>query len=289
MIKKIKILFLIGFVGFSLYVIGYPLLIDVSSLKYNNPTLTAMMKYRIKQWKKQNKEVKIKQIWVPLQAISPYMIKAVLIAEDDKFFKHEGFDFEAIEKAIERNLKEGRLKYGGSTISQQVAKNLFLSPTKSPIRKIQEAIITVRLEKTLSKKRILEIYLNIAEWGEGIFGVEAASRHYFGKSAKYLTPWEAARLAAVLPNPLKYNPLSNHPYVEKRSKLIYMIMKKRGIIKEEYQEIEKQTEEITQEPKKDHSETLPPSTNLSGEKIKEPQDKENLEQPSKIEEVQKEK
>jgi len=289
MIKKIKILFLIGFVVFSLYVIGYPLLIDVSYLKYNNPTLTAMMKYRIKQWKKQNKEVKIKQIWVPLQAISPYMIKAVLIAEDDKFFKHEGFDFEAIEKAIEKNLKEGRLKYGGSTISQQVAKNLFLSPTKSPIRKIQEAIITVRLEKTLSKKRILEIYLNIAEWGEGIFGVEAASRHYFGKSAKYLTPWEAARLAAVLPNPLKYNPLSNHPYVEKRSKLIYMIMKKRGIVKEEYQEIEKQTEEITQEPKKDQPETLPPSTNLSGEKIKEPQDKENLEQPSKIEEVQKEK
>lgn len=241
--KTFKFLLLIGIGGFLFYLMGYPLLIEVSHLKYENPTLTAMMQYRMKQWERQGKNIKIKQIWVPLNSISPYMIKAVLIAEDDKFFKHEGFDFEAIEKAIERNLKEGKLKYGGSTISQQVAKNLFLNPSKNPIRKIQEAIITIRLEKTLSKKRILEIYLNIAEWGEGIFGVEAASRHYFGKSAKYLTPWEAARLAAVLPNPLRYNPLSNQPYVEKRSKLIYMIMKKRGIIKEEYQEIEKQTEE----------------------------------------------
>lgn len=245
MIKISKFILLIGIGGFLLYLIGYPLLIEVSHLRYENPTLTAMMKYRMEQREKQGKNIKIKQIWVPLNSISPYMIKAVLIAEDDKFFKHEGFDFEAIEKAIERNLKEGKLKYGGSTISQQVAKNLFLNPSKNPIRKIQEAIITIRLEKTLSKKRILEIYLNIAEWGEGIFGVEAASRHYFGKSAKYLTPWEAARLAAVLPNPLKYNPLGNQPYVEKRSKLIYMIMKKRGIIKEEYQEIEKQMEETS--------------------------------------------
>ncbi len=170
----------------------------------------------------------------------------MLIGEDDKFYKHEGFDFDGIKKALEKNLKEGKLKYGGSTISQQLAKNLYLSPSKNPIRKIQEAILTIRLENTLSKKRILELYLNVAEWGEGIFGAEAAARHYYGKSAKYLTPWEAARLVAVLPNPLKYNPLKHQPYVEKRSRLIYFIMKKRGIIKEEYQDVEKDTEDITE-------------------------------------------
>lgn len=275
--KVFKILFLIGVCGFLFYLIGYPLLIDVSYLKHENPTLTAMMKYRMKQWEKQGKNIKIKQIWVPLNSISPYMIKAVLIAEDDKFFRHEGFDFEAIEKAIERNLKEGKLKYGGSTISQQVSKNLFLNPSKNPVRKIQEAIITIKLERTLSKKRILEIYLNIAEWGEGIFGVEAASRHYFGKSAKYLTPWEAARLAAVLPNPLKYNPLSNHPYVEKRSKLIYMIMKRRGIIKEEYQDVEKQTEDTSQTTEDLQKQNTSSSSEQSDEKpIKEPESRDQV-------------
>jgi len=228
------------------YLVGYPLLVDVSSLKTQNPKLTAMMKYRMKQWEKEGKKVQIRQIWVPLSSISPYLIKAVLIGEDDKFYRHEGFDFEGIKKALEKNLKEGKLKYGGSTISQQLAKNLYLSPSKNPIRKIQEAIITLRLEKTLSKKRILEIYLNVAEWGEGIFGAEAAAKHYYGKSAKNLTPWEAARLVAVLPNPLKYNPLGNQPYVEKRSRLIYFIMKKRGIIKEEYKNIENETEDITE-------------------------------------------
>lgn len=202
--------------------------------------------------KKKIKKIKLKQAWVPISQISPYLIKAVLIAEDDKFYKHEGFDFEAIEKALEKNLQAGRIKYGGSTISQQTAKNLFLSPSKNPIRKIQEVILTYRLEKTLTKKRILEIYLNIAEWGEGLFGIEAASRHYFGKSAKNLTPWEAALLAAVLPNPLKFNPLSNNKYVIKRATLIHNVMKKRGIIKEEYRELENEPEKREEEEKEEN-------------------------------------
>ncbi|MGC8872260.1 MAG: monofunctional biosynthetic peptidoglycan transglycosylase [Caldimicrobium sp.] len=232
--RLIKIsLFLLGlfFLG---YVFVYPWLIPIEHLKYENPKMTAMMKYRLKQWEREGKKITIRQTWVPMHRISPYLIKAVLIAEDDKFYKHSGFDYEAIEKALEKNLKAGKIKYGGSTISQQVAKNLFLSPSKNPIRKIQEAILTYRLEKTLSKKRILEIYLNIAEWGLGIFGIEEASRFYYHKPASALTPWEAARLAAVLPNPLKYNPLSDSPFVVKRSRLIYTIMKKRGVIKEEY-------------------------------------------------------
>lgn len=241
------------------YVFIYPLLIPISYLKRENPKMTAMMKYRIKQWEKKGKKVRIKQIWVPLSKISPYLKKAVLIAEDDKFYYHEGFDIDAIMIAIEKNIKAGKLKYGGSTISQQLSKNLFLNPSKNPIRKIQEAIITFRLERTLSKNRILELYLNVAEWGEGIFGIEAASRYYFGKPSSNLNPWESALLAAVLPNPIKYSPLSQSSYVQRRAKLIYLIMKKRGIIKEEYEEVieetgnqsleENKTEEITpQEP-----------------------------------------
>ncbi|MFN4196860.1 MAG: monofunctional biosynthetic peptidoglycan transglycosylase [Caldimicrobium sp.] len=238
--KKLKVFILGIALFFFLYLFVYPWFIPIDYLKKENPKITAMMKYRMKQWERKGKKIRIKQIWVPLSQVSPYLIKAVLIGEDDKFFRHEGFDFDAIEKAIEANLKAGKIKYGGSTISQQTAKNLFLSPSKNPIRKIHEAILTVRLERTLSKKRILEIYLNIAEWGEGIFGIEAASRHYFKKPAIALTPWESARLAAVLPNPLKYNPLSNQKYVERRTKIIYNIMKQRNIIKEDYREIEKE-------------------------------------------------
>lgn len=236
--KKLKrVLIGLSLLAF-LYIFVYPWFIPIDYLKKENPKITAMMKYRIKQWEKEGKKIRIKQIWVPLSNVSPYLIKAVLIAEDDKFFRHEGFDFDAIEKAIEANLKAGKIKYGGSTISQQTAKNLFLSPSKNPVRKIHEAILTFRLERTLSKKRILEIYVNIAEWGEGIFGIEAASRYYFKKSASALTAWESARLASVLPNPLKYNPLSTQKYVERRAKIIYNIMKQRNIIKEDYRDIE---------------------------------------------------
>lgn len=241
--KLLKIFLFLSLIGLFGYVFVYPLLIPIGHLKYENPKVTAMMKYRMKQWEREGKTIQIRQIWVPLNQISPYLIKAVLIAEDDKFFRHEGFDFEAIKRAIEKNIQAGRIKYGGSTITQQTAKNLFLSPSRNPIRKIQEAILTYRLEKTLSKKRILEIYLNIAEWGEGIFGIESASRHYFRKPASALTPWESALLASVLPNPLKYNPLKPSPYVERRAKLIYSIMKKRGIIKEDYADIIKEPED----------------------------------------------
>ncbi|MCS7164121.1 MAG: monofunctional biosynthetic peptidoglycan transglycosylase [Thermodesulfovibrio sp.] len=239
MIKWIFKVLIISCLVYVVYIFSYPLLVDVSSLKNKNPELTSMMKYRIKQWQKEGKNIKIKQIWIPINMVSPYLIKAVLIGEDDKFYRHSGFDIEAIKKAIEKDIKERKLKYGGSTITQQLAKNLYLNPSKNPVRKIQEAIITLRLEKTLSKKRILELYLNVAEWGEGIFGIEAASRYYFGKSASELTPLEAARLAACLPNPIKYSPVGNSKFIERRTKLIYFIMQKRGIIKEDYTETNK--------------------------------------------------
>lgn len=212
---------------------------DISRLKKENPHKSSFMKYREKEWQEKGRKIAIKQVWMPLPQVSPYLIKAVLIAEDDKFWKHEGFDFEAIQKAIERDIKEKKLKFGGSTISQQLAKNLYLTPSKNPIRKFKEAILTWRLENNLSKKRILEIYLNIAEWGDGIFGIEAASRHYYGKPSSELTAEEAARLASVLPNPRKYSPIGVSKYVENRSRLIYNIMVKRGIVIEEEKDEER--------------------------------------------------
>jgi monofunctional biosynthetic peptidoglycan transglycosylase len=148
-----------------------------------------------------------------------------------------------MEKSFEKDLKLMKFKSGGSTISQQLAKNLFLSPSKSPLRKIREAILTWRLEKNLSKRRILELYLNVAEWGEGIFGIEAAARHYYGKSAADLSADEAAHLAAVLPNPRKYNPVGNSRYVANRSRVIYEIMVRRGIVVEEYEDVMKSPDE----------------------------------------------
>jgi len=261
-----KIIILIVFVYF-VYIIIYPFMVDVSSLKKKNPELTAMMKYRIEQWGKKGKKIKIKKIWMPLNRISPYLVKAVLIGEDDKFYRHSGFDIDGIKKAIEKDIREKKLKYGGSTITQQLAKNLYLSPSKNPVRKIQEAIITWRIEKTLSKKRILELYLNVAEWGEGIFGAEAAARHYFGKSAFDLNPMESAKLTASLPNPIKYNPTGNSRFVEKRAHLIYFIMQKRGIIKEEYTEPE--SDDVTPVLQEKKEETEKPS-NPENENVQPP-------------------
>jgi len=209
---------------------------NIVKLKKENPKKTALMKYREAISKEKKKRYRIYQNWVSLPKISPYLVKAVLIAEDDKFWKHEGFDYEAIQKAIEKDLKAKKYKFGGSTITQQLARNLYLSPEKSMIRKISEAAITWRMEKTLSKRRILELYLNVVEWGDGIFGVEAASLHYYGKPSSELTPEHAARLASVLPNPRKYNPLGDQRYVINRSNLIYSIMIQRGIVIPEYQE-----------------------------------------------------
>lgn len=207
---------------------------DTKWLRYKNPDITSLMKYRIKMHKG---NYKIKKKWRNLSEISPYLIKAVLIAEDDRFYMHEGFDIEGIKEAIKKDIKRGKLVAGGSTISQQLAKNLFLTPEKTFARKLKEALITWRLEKNLSKRRILELYLNVVEWGPGIFGAEAAANHYFGKSASDLTPEEAARLASVLPAPLRFNPISNSRFVETRSSIILEIMRRRGILPPEYEAV----------------------------------------------------
>lgn len=234
-LKKMCWVFVVFIIsGISAYIyFSFP---DIESLKKNNPKKTAFMEYREQDWKRQGRKYRINQKWVPISQISPYLIKAVLIAEDDKFWSHEGFDYEAMQKAMEKDIKSGKFKAGGSTISQQLAKNLYLSPSKNPLRKIAEAVITWRMENVLAKRRILELYLNVAEWGdEGIFGIEAAASHYYGKPASALTAEESARLASVLPNPRRYNPLGDSRYVTSRSNLIYSIMVKRGIVVPEYE------------------------------------------------------
>lgn len=210
---------------------------DVSRLKRVLPVKTAFMEYREREWQKAGLHKRIRQDWVPLSGISPYAVKAVIIAEDDKFWSHEGFDFEAIQKAIEKDLRKKRFKAGGSTISQQLVKNLYLTPARNPVRKLKEAILTWRLERNLSKRRIIELYLNVAEWGDGIFGIEAAARHYFGKKAGALTAREAAALAVVLPSPLRYHPVGGGQYVENRTEAVYRIMVRRGIVIPEYEEM----------------------------------------------------
>lgn len=210
---------------------------DIGELAKKNPGKTAFMEWREAQWAKEGKKKAITQRWVPLAQVSPMLLKAVLIGEDDKFYQHEGFDYEALEQAFEKNLKEGRFAAGASTISQQLTKNLFLSPEKSITRKLKEAILTWRMEHTLPKRRILELYVNVAEWGDGIFGIEAAARHHFRKSASQLTSMEAARLAAVLPNPIRFNPTGDQKYVTFRANLIHSIMVRRGVAIADFQEV----------------------------------------------------
>ncbi|MBN1665301.1 MAG: monofunctional biosynthetic peptidoglycan transglycosylase [Deltaproteobacteria bacterium] len=245
MLKKIiSIIIILCTAAFVLNIACYLIFPNIHRLKKENPKKTAFMEYRENEWAAKGKKRKIQQRWVPLSHISPYVIKAVIIAEDDKFWSHEGFDFTAMKKALEKDIKKKKFHVGGSTISQQLAKNLYLSPSKNPVRKIKEAILTWRIERSLSKKRIIEIYLNVAEWGEGIFGIEMAARHHYGKSAASLTAAEAAKLATVLPNPRKYNPKGSGRYVASRSDRIYEIMVRRGIVVEEYEDIMKEPDEL---------------------------------------------
>jgi len=165
---------------------------------------TSFMTYRLEDLRIRNPKAQISYVWVPYDRISANLKRAMVAAEDAKFVDHEGFDWEGIELALEKNQKKGRVVAGGSTITQQLAKNLFLTPARSYWRKAEEAAITVMLEAMLPKRRILEIYLNVIEWGNGLFGAEAAARHYFGVSAAQLSAEQAARLAAMAPNPRFY-------------------------------------------------------------------------------------
>ena len=208
--------FLVGAVLlYQLWIFGH-----IVYWNFYNPSTSAFMQERLDVLEKKKPGAMLHHQWVPYERISPHLKRAIIAAEDGKFLQHEGFDFEAIQKAYEKNLEQGKFVRGGSTISQQLAKNLFLSGKKTPWRKIEEAVITLMLENVMSKRRILEIYLNKIEWGNGVFGAEAASRHYYGVSASALTAKQAARLAAMVPNPRFYDLNRNTPWLLKKTDII---------------------------------------------------------------------
>ena len=188
--------------------------------RWNPPVETAFMAQRLGELRAKDPKAKLRYTWVPYDRISPHLKRAMIAAEDAKFVDHEGFDWDGIRKAMEKNDQRGRVVAGGSTISQQLAKNLFLSPAKTYTRKAQEAVITVLLEVLLPKRRIFEIYLNVIEWGSGVFGAEAAARQYFGASAAQLSAEQAARLAAMAPNPRFYERNQGAPGLNRKIGII---------------------------------------------------------------------
>lgn len=198
----------------------------VVRLRYSNPATTSLVDQRAAEAAAEGLTARRKQVWVPYERLSPNLVRAVLAGEDSRFFDHAGFDWEAIQKAIEEDWEEKEFRRGASTISQQLAKNLFLSTSKNPLRKLHEALITWEIEHLLGKRRILEVYLNVIEWGNGIYGAEAAARHYFSTSAASLSVDQAAFLSAIIPNPRgKYNPAINPRRVERRKRIILRLMR----------------------------------------------------------------
>ncbi len=181
---------------------------------------TSFMSYRMDELHGKNPKAQLRYTWVPYERIAVNLKRALVAAEDAKFVDHEGFDWDGIQLALEKNQKKGRVVAGGSTITQQLAKNLFLTPARSYWRKAEEAVITVMLEAMLPKKRILEIYLNVIEWGSGVFGAEAAARQYFGTSAAQLSAEQAARLAAMAPNPRFYERNQGAPGLNRKIGII---------------------------------------------------------------------
>jgi len=186
----------------------------------HNPETTRFMELRLDALRHKNPKAVLDRTWTSYGRISVHLKRAIIVAEDAKFVEHEGFDWEGIQRAMDKNQRRGKIVAGGSTITQQLAKNLFLSGKRSMLRKAQEAVLTAMLEAAMSKQRIYEIYLNVAEWGEGIFGAEAAARHYFGIPAAALAPEQAARLAAMLPRPAYYDRNRDSVYLARYSENI---------------------------------------------------------------------
>jgi monofunctional glycosyltransferase len=193
---------------------------QVWRLRGHNPPTTSFMQTGLERLRSSHPGARLQHRWVPYEQISEHLKRAVIAAEDQRFLDHNGFDVGAIEKAIEKNARRGRVRHGASTISQQLARNLFLSPRRTYLRKAEEAVITMMIEHVLGKRRILEIYLNVIEWGTGVYGAEAAAQHYYGKTAADLEPEEAARLAAMIPSPRLYTRNPSTPYLEQRTEAL---------------------------------------------------------------------
>ncbi len=218
--KILRALIALPAAGFAVVTYLYLTLPDVRALKTSNPATTAFMDLRAEEALWKGEPPRHIQRWVGYAHISPDLKRAVLLAEDDGFWRHEGVDVDQIQESLQLDWAQGRVVRGGSTITQQLAKNLYLSPSKDPARKLRELIIARRLEAELKKARILELYLNVIEWGQGIYGVEAAARTYFGTSAAMLGPSEAALLAGAIVNPRVLNPARPNSRLLRRQQII---------------------------------------------------------------------
>lgn len=225
--KLARIIVAVPAVLFACAAYVYLTMPDVRPLRSTNPSTTAFMELRAREARARGEQPKRVQRWVTYGRLSPHLVRAVLVTEDDAFWQHDGLDYQQIKESIEVNLERGEFARGASTITQQLAKNLYLSPSKNPIRKVRELIIARRLEAELPKQRILEIYLNVIEWGQGIYGAEAAARAYFRKSAAQLNAAESALLAAAIANPRVMNPGAPTARLRRRQQ---MVMRRMGAV-----------------------------------------------------------
>ena len=210
--------------------LGLPARSEVRALATTNPARTRLMEQRAEEARAKGRKARVAHSWVPLARVSRHLIHAVLASEDQGFFGHEGVDWKAIEESIERNVERRRFARGGSTITQQLAKNLYFGTRKSLVRKVRELVVTRWLEGDLSKARILALYLNLIEWGDGVYGCEAAARHWYGKPASDLPAAEAAGLAAMIPNPRRLNPRVNAARHERATRRVLWLMGQAGYI-----------------------------------------------------------
>ena len=216
---RLILLAFLALLGLQLWFLAH-----IAYWRFQNPGPTAFMQHELERLRAKDPKAGLRQQWLPYERISNNLKRAVIAAEDAHFTEHEGVDWDAVQKAYEENVRRGRPVKGGSTISQQLAKNLFLSSERSYLRKAQELVITAMLELAWDKRRILEVYLNVVEWGDGIFGAEAAARYYYGVSANQIDPQQAARLAAFLPSPKRYGRLRSGPFLDRRTEHILRYM-----------------------------------------------------------------
>ena len=205
---------------------------DVAALARRAPRRTALMRQRAAEAARKGRAFGVSQVWTPYDRISPLLRRAVLVAEDDAFYQHGGLDWNELKAAARRNLEERRVVRGGSTITQQLAKNLFLGDRRTLTRKLTEVFLAMRMERALGKRRIFELYLNQIEWGDGVFGAEAAARRYFGVSAADLAPRQAVLLAAVIINPRRYSVVEPSRRIERRVRMIASRLRRRGVLSE---------------------------------------------------------
>lgn len=230
--SKVLLALAAAVLAYAAYVMwGLPARAEVRALARTNPTLTGVMRQREAQARRQKRKPRRVQRWVPLSRVSRHLINAVVVAEDPKFFGHEGFDWEAVRESLETDLRKRSFARGGSTLTQQTAKNVFFTTTKSVTRKLREFVVARWMEDDLSKRRILEIYLNVIEWGDGLYGCEAAAQRYYGKAAAALDESEAAGLAAMIPSPRRINPRVNPARHARAQKRILWLMARAGYVK----------------------------------------------------------